>query len=280
MRRPRYHRRVSAAKPGPNVQTIDANGCSFNVVLDGPVDAPGLVLSNSLGASLEMWSPQVAQFARHHRVLRYDTRGHGRSGVTPGPYTIAQLATDVLQLVDATGLRRASFCGLSMGGATGLWLAAHAAERFERFVICNAVPWLGPPEALQARAAVVRREGLAGMVEATLERWFTLDFRRREPQAVQAIRAAFLATPTEGYAACCEALAGFDERASLSTIRSPVLVVAGTDDPAPPLAAVRDYAARISGAKLVELPAAHLTNLGAAERFNAELLAFLSADEA
>jgi 3-oxoadipate enol-lactonase len=261
------------------VQTIDANGCRFNVALDGPADAPGLVLSNSLGASLDMWRAQVAAFARHFRVLRYDTRGHGRSGVTPGPYTIAQLAADVLHLVDEAGLGRASFCGLSMGGATGIWLAAHAAGRFERFVFCNTVPWLGPPETLQARAALVRRDGLGGLVDATLQRWFTAEFHERNPQAVADIRAAFLATPTEGYAACCEALAGFDERANLATIRSPVLVVAGTDDPAPPLAAARDYASRITGARFVELPAAHLSNLGAAERFNEEVLRFLRNSE-
>lgn len=258
-----------------HAQTIDSEGCRFNVALDGPVDAPGLVLSNSLGASLDMWRPQVAAFARHFRVLRYDTRGHGRSGVTPGPYTIGQLAADVLRLVDAARLERVSFCGLSLGGATGLWLAAHAAGRFERFVFCNTVPWLGPAEALRSRAAAVRRDGLGGLVDATMDRWFTPDFRVRDPQAVADIRAAFLATPVEGYAACCEALAGFDERASLPTIRSPVLVVAGTDDPAPPLAAARDYAAKIAGARFVELPTAHLSNLGAVARFNAEVLRFL-----
>lgn len=256
--------------------TISANGCTFNVALDGPVDAPGLVLSHSLGATLEMWQPQVAALARRFRLLRYDTRGHGRSGVTPGPYTIAQLGTDVLHLVEAARLERVSFCGLSLGGATGLWLAAHASDRFERFVFCNTVPWLGPAETMLSRAALVRREGLGGLVEATMERWFSPEFQAREPQTVSAIRAAFLATSSEGYAACCEALASFDERRSLTTIDRAVLVVAGTHDPAPPITAARDYASRISGARFAELPTAHLSNLGAAEQFNEAVLEFLS----
>jgi 3-oxoadipate enol-lactonase len=255
---------------------LEANGCAFNVALDGPVGAPCLVLSNSLGASLEMWEPQLDRFARTCRVLRYDTRGHGRSGVTPGPYSIELLAGDVLHLLDAAGIGRASFCGLSMGGATGLWLAAHAPERFDRFVLCNTVPWLGPPETMLARAASVRRVGLGDLVDATMERWFTPGFRRQAPGTVARIREAFLVTPVEGYAACCEALAGFDEREHLAAIDRPVLVVAGTHDPAPPLAAARDYAARIRGARFVELPAAHLSNVGAAEPFTVEVLRFLS----
>jgi 3-oxoadipate enol-lactonase len=255
--------------------TLEANGCRFNVRLDGADDAPCLVLSNSLGATLEMWTPQVATFARSFRVLRYDTRGHGGSSVTPGPYDIELLATDVLRLLDAARIPSAYFCGLSMGGATGLWLAAHAAERFERFVLCDTVPWLGPPQAMLDRAATVRREGIVTLVDATMERWFAPEFRRRDPQTVERIRTAFLATPVEGYAACCEALAGYDERASLSRIARPVLVVAGTHDPAPPIEAARDYAARIGGAKFVELPAAHLTNLGATEAFNVAVMEFL-----
>ncbi|HEX5650321.1 MAG TPA: 3-oxoadipate enol-lactonase [Steroidobacteraceae bacterium] len=254
---------------------LQANGCEFHVAVDGPVDAPCLVLSNSLGSSLEMWAPQVDAFARHRRVLRYDTRGHGRSAVTRGPYSIELLAEDVLRLLDAAGIERADFCGLSMGGATGIWLAAHAPERFDRFVFCNTVPWLGAADAMLARAAIVRRDGLGGLVDATMERWFTAEFREREPRTVAAVRASFLATPPEGYAACCEALAGFDERDMLAAIERPVLVVAGLQDPAPPLEAAREYAAKITGARIVELPAAHLSNLGAAARFNAEVLNFL-----
>jgi 3-oxoadipate enol-lactonase len=256
---------------------VEANGGRFRIQLDGPEDAPCLVLSSSLGSTLDLWSPQVDAFAQDFRVLRYDTRGHGASFVTKGPYDIELLARDVLGLLDGLQVESARFCGLSMGGATGLWLAAHAAERFERFVICNTLPWLGPPQTMLERAARVREDGLDPLVDATMERWFTPQFRQDDPQAVERIRAAFLATPVEGYAACCEALAGHDERAGLSRIDRPMLVVAGRHDPAPQASAVREYAAKITGAQFVELEAAHLSNLGAAAEFNEATRAFLTA---
>jgi 3-oxoadipate enol-lactonase len=255
---------------------LQANGSTFEVALDGPVDAPCLVLSNSLGSSRDMWSRQVEPFSRHFRVLRYDTRGHGGSAATPGPYTIELLARDVLALLDAAGIERASFCGLSMGGATGIWLAAHAPQRFERFVFCNTAPWLGPPATMLERAAAVRADGLAGFADATMQRWFTEEFRARQLETVATIRASFLGTAPEGYAACCEALARYDERDRLEVIDRPVLIVAGLHDPAPPIATARDYASRITGARLVELPAAHLSNVEAAQEFTAAVLEFLS----
>jgi 3-oxoadipate enol-lactonase len=262
------------------VSTLEANECRFHVEIDGPPGAPWLVLSHSLGSSGGMWQPQVAAFAQQYRVLRYDTRGHGRTTVTSGPYAIAQLGEDVVGLLDVVGVERAHFCGLSMGGATGIWLATHAPERFGRFVFCDTAPWLGPPQAMLTRAEQVRREGLDGLADPTMGRWFTAAFRARDPQTVDAIRAAFLATPADGYAACCEALAGFDERANLQRIDRPVLVIAGTEDPSPPLETARAYAVQIPGAQFVELPAAHLTNLGAAQDFNAAVLRFLGEDGA
>lgn len=256
---------------------VDIDGCRFRVALDGPEHAPCVVLSHSLGARLEMWEPQMAALSARFRLLRYDTRGHGESGVTPGPYSISQLAGDVVRILDAVGIERAHFCGLSMGGATGIWLAAHAPDRFERFVFCNTVPWLGPPAAMLDRAALVRREGLEPLVDATMQRWFTAEFAARDPQAVGNIRHAFLATPREGYAACCEALASYDEREHFTRITRPVLVVAGTHDPSPPLGAAKDYASAIAGARFAELPAAHLSNLGAAEEFNRVVGEFLEA---
>ena len=256
---------------------LHANGSTFEVAFDGADDAPCLVLSNSLGSSLDMWSALVGPFARHFRVLRYDTRGHGRSDVTPAPYSIELLARDVLGLLDAAGIERACFCGLSMGGATGIWLAAHAPGRFDRFVFCNTAPSLGPPAAMLERAATVRRDGLDGFADATMQRWFTADFRARQPESVAVIRAAFLSTSPAGYAACCEALAGYDERDHLGTIDRPVLVVAGLHDPAPAIATARDYASGIAGARLVELDAAHLSNVEAAEAFNAAVQGFLAA---
>jgi 3-oxoadipate enol-lactonase len=215
---------------------------------------------------------------QHFRVLRYDTRGHGSSSVPAGPYTLEQLGMDVIALLDVLGVERTFYCGLSMGGATGVWLATHAPDRFFRFAICGVLPWLGPPQALDARIEAVRQAGLVPLADATLERWFTPEFRAREAATVREIRSTFVATAVEGYVACCEALRDYDERPNLQRISRPTLLIAGTHDPSPPPAAIREFAGQVPGATCVELPAAHLSNLGAAARFNAEVTQFFRAE--
>lgn len=254
---------------------LRVNGTELHVRIDGPDGAPWLVLSNSLGAALDMWEPQVAAFSRGYRVLRYDTRGHGRSAVPARPYTIDQLGRDVLGLLDASGVERAHFCGLSMGGATGMWLAVHAPQRIGRLVLCNTTPWLGPPATMNERIATMLRDGMPTMVEAILARWFTTEFRTRDPLAVDRVRQKLLATPVDGYVGCCEAIRDMDQRAALARIAAPTLVIAGTFDPAPTPAAAREWASAIPHARFVELPAAHLSNIGAAAAFNDAVLAFL-----
>lgn len=258
------------------MDTIETPDVRLHVTLDGPEGAPLLVLSNSLGATLDMWTPQVPAFARRWRVLRYDTRGHGRSSVPPGPYTISQLGGDVLRLLDALQVERAHICGLSMGGATALWLGAHAADRLDRLVLCNTAAYFGPREGWDTRLEAVRRDGLGGMVDAILDRWFTAEFRERDPATVARIRADILATPVDGYVACGEALRDMDERDALARIRAPTLVIGGTHDPAPKPEAARELASKIAGAVIVELAAAHLSNLGAAEAFTRTVTEFLS----
>ncbi|MDH4311212.1 MAG: 3-oxoadipate enol-lactonase [Gammaproteobacteria bacterium] len=255
---------------------LRVNGADLHVRTDGPDGTPWLVLSNSLGATLDMWEPQVAAFSRGYRVLRYDTRGHGRSSVPARPYTIDQLGLDVLGVLDASGVERAHFCGLSMGGATGMWLAVHAPQRIGRLVLCNTTPWLGPPATMDARIATMLRDGMPTMVEAILERWFTPEFRTSDPLAVDRVRQQLLATPVEGYVGCCEAIRDMDQRAALARIAAPTLVIAGTFDPAPTPAAARKWASAIPHARFVELPAAHLSNIGAAAAFSDAVLAFLS----
>jgi 3-oxoadipate enol-lactonase len=254
---------------------IRVNGTELQVQVDGPESRPWLVLSNSLGSTLEMWDPQVAAFSREFRLLRYDTRGHGRSSVPARPYTLQQLGMDVLGVLDALGIERTHYCGLSMGGATGMWLATHAPQRIERLVLCNTTPWLGPPETMNARIATMLHDGMPTMVEAILDRWFTAEFRARGPLAVDRIRQSLLTTPVDGYVGCCEALRDMDQRASLAHIAAPTLVVAGTHDPAPTPAAACAWASTIPAARFLELPAAHLSNIGAAELFNEAVLAFL-----
>jgi 3-oxoadipate enol-lactonase len=254
---------------------LRVNGIDLRARIDGPDGAPWLVLSNSLGVALEMWEPQVAAFSREFRVLRYDTRGHGGSAVPPGPYTIDQLGSDVVGLLDTLGIARVHFCGLSMGGATGMWLAVHAAARIERLVLCNTTPWLGPPEAMDARIATLRREGMTALVAGIIQRWFTADAITRHAVAVEQTRQTLLRTPVAGYIGCCEALRDMDQRAELARITAPTLVIAGTFDPAPTPAAAREWAATIPHARCIELPAAHLSNIGAAGEFNQQILSFL-----
>lgn len=269
---------MTQTAPSTIERRVRVSGSDLRVRIDGPDGAPWLVLSNSLGCTLEMWEPQVAAFSREFRLLRYDTRGHGGSGVPARPYSIAQLGTDVLGLLDALGVERARYCGLSMGGSTGMWLASNAPRRIERLVLCNTTPWLGPPATMNARIEVLLRDGMPALVNGILERWFTADFRAHEPGSVEHIRRMLLATPIEGYAGCCEALRDMDERASLPRIAAPTLVVAGTCDPAPTPEAARAWAATIRHARLLELPAAHLSNVQAAGLFTQHVLEFLLAD--
>jgi 3-oxoadipate enol-lactonase len=244
----------------------------------GPAGAPTLVFSNSLGTDLHLWDAQVATLAKGDRlrIVRYDTRGHGRSSVTPGSYTVAQLADDAVRLLDHLGITRAHFCGLSLGGMTGLRLALHHPDRLLKLVVCSASARLGSVEMWDGRIAAVRQGGMAPMVPSILSRWFTEGFRARDPLAVKRIEQQLLSTPAEGYAACCGALRDADLRPLLPKIRTPTLVVAGTFDPAVPIADVRSLADNTSGAKFAELPTAHLSNVEASAAFNETISQFLA----
>jgi 3-oxoadipate enol-lactonase len=256
-------------------ERVRVNGHLLHVLVDGPAGAPWLVLAHSLGATHRLWDLQVAHFSQRYRVLRYDARGHGLSGIPQRPYTLAALGSDVLGLLDAFAIERASFCGLSMGGATGMWLATNAAERLDRLVLCNTTPWLGPPEAMNSRIAQVLAAGVEPLVEGILQRWFTAEFRAREPAAVAGVRQALLATPAAGYVGCCEAIRDMDQRADLPRIRTPTLVIAGTYDPTPAIDAAREWASTIPGVLFIALPTAHISNIGASSAFNAAVMHFL-----
>jgi 3-oxoadipate enol-lactonase len=223
---------------------------------DGPEDAPVLLLSNSLGTALEMWDDQVPLLAERFRVLRYDQRGHGRSPVPAGPYSIAELGADALELLDRLGLERVSFSGVSLGGMTGMWLAAGAPERIDRLALCCTSAHMPPPEAMKERAAMVRSKGMDAVLEGALERWFT---PAAPEQAVERTKQRLLATAPEGYAACCEAIAELDLRAEVGSIRAPTLVISGEDDPSTPPDHGRFIAGAIEEARLTVLPnARHL----------------------
>jgi 3-oxoadipate enol-lactonase len=249
--------------------------------LDGPDDAPVLMLSNSLGTNLAMWEDQLAALAGRFRVLRYDQRGHGRSPATPGPYTIAELAGDALDLLDRLGLERVSFCGVSLGGMAGMWLAINSPERLERLALCCTSAHLPPREMWTERAATVRAHGIEAVVDAQLERWFTPALAELRPEALERTRQALLDTPAEGYAGCCEAIAAHDLRGELGAIRTPTLVLAAAADPATPPEHGRLIAAGIGGARLVVLEQGrHLAAVESPEEFSREVLAHLTAEAA
>jgi len=230
--------------------------------MDGPVGAPVLVLSHAMGASLAMWDQQVARLSADFRLLRYDQRGHGASSVPAGPYQIGDLGRDLVRLLDRLGLGRVSFCGLSLGGMVGLWLAANAPERLDRLVVCCAAARMVRPDDYAARARQVRTQGMASIADAVIGRWFTPAFAARRPETVAAIRTILLSTPPEGYAATCEALAGMDLRDDLPRIAAATLVVAAADDQSTPPEQSRQLAGRIPGAKFVLVPgASHLANV-------------------
>lgn len=246
--------------------------------LAGPAEAPVVVLSHSLGADLSMWDPQARALAGRWRVLRYDGRGHGRTTVAPGPYTIETLAHDVLALMDALGVPRAHFCGLSMGGMIGMWLGARARERIDRLVLCNTGAQIGTSDAWNARIRSVESGGMIAVASGVIERWFTPEFRRRSAEVVARAERMVADTPSAGYVASCAAIRDADERPDLAAITARTLVIAGGHDPATPPADGRALAAAIPRARYVELVASHLSNLEAEASFTAELLAFL-ADE-
>jgi 3-oxoadipate enol-lactonase/4-carboxymuconolactone decarboxylase len=242
-------------------------------VIEGPDQAPVIVFSSSLGTTHEMWDAQAAAFADEFRVLRYDHRGHGGSPVPPGPYTVHALAGDVLALLDALGIDRVTFVGLSIGGAVGMALALRAPERLERLALCCTSRRFGTPETWYERAATVRDEGVDAVADAALERWLTPE----APAAMrERLRAMLVSTPVEGYAACAEALGGHDLRGALGGIRMPVLAVAGDGDPAAPPEELEAIAGEIAGARLRVIERArHLAVVERADEFNRVLGAFL-----
>jgi 3-oxoadipate enol-lactonase len=255
---------------------IHSDGCPIRVEIEGAADAPVLMLSNSLGADLSMWAPQAAAFSRRFRLVRYDCRGHGESGLTDGPYTIERLARDALAVMDGLGVQRVNWCGLSMGGMVGQWLGAFAPERIERLVLANTSCYYADKERWNERIKSVHECGVAAVADAVLALWFTAQFHQREPKTVARFKEMMLATPAEGYVACCEAVRDMDHREILARIGAPTLVVAGRQDLATPLEAGEYIAKRIPGARLAALDAAHISNVEQAGAFTAEALQFLT----
>jgi 3-oxoadipate enol-lactonase len=242
-------------------------------------DAPTVVLSNSLGTTMAMWDRQVSALSRRFRVLRYDIRGHGRSPVVPGPYSIDDLADDVVALLDRLGLERVHFVGLSLGGMTGLRLAARNPERVNRLAVLCSSPRLEPTQGWLDRAALVRAEGTSAVADAVVGRWYTADFHAASPDRIGAAIEMVAATPAEGYASCCEAIGAMDLRDDLRAVTAPTLAIAGKEDPATPPPHLELIASEVKhGSLLVVDHAAHLANDEQPEIVTAALISHLRGD--
>ncbi|ADB31386.1 3-oxoadipate enol-lactonase [Kribbella flavida DSM 17836] len=249
----------------------------LNYQATGPEDAPVVLLASSLGTNHAMWAPQLDALSDHFRVVAFDHRGHGASEAPPGPYTIDDLGGDVLELLDELGAEQASYVGISLGGAVGLWLAQNAPDRFHRFaLLCPPVNPAANAQTWIDRAAQVRAEGTQSITEATLGRWFLPEYAEAHPDEVDLIRQQLLATPAEGYAACCEALSALDLTPDLGSITAPVLLVTAESDASVPPETVVPLATQIPGAHLEILPgAAHLVTWSHPDTVNPLLLTHL-----
>lgn len=254
----------------------NCDGVRIHWQADGPTDAPVLVLVGSLGSDLHVWDPVVDGLARSFRVIRVDKRGHGASDAPPGDYTLERLGRDVLAVADDAGAERFHYAGVSIGGMIGMWLAENAPQRLHRMVLSNTTARVDAA-VYDDRIAAVRRDGMAGLVDTLIGRWFTAGYAQRHPEHHAKVRQALLSIDPVGYAGCCAAIRDMTVADGLGGIRVPTLVIAGTLDQSTPPEEGRRIAAAIPGARCLELPTPHLSHPEQPERFVAEVTRFLLA---
>ncbi|RMD85551.1 MAG: 3-oxoadipate enol-lactonase [Candidatus Dadabacteria bacterium] len=265
---------------------VPVNGVNIHYVIEGRDDAPVVTFSHALGADLHVWDAQAAACAERYRVLRYDTRGHGESDAPRGPYTLEQLAEDVVGLLDALGIGRTHFVGLSMGGMIGQVLALEHPDRVLSLVLCDTTSGRGELDQAtwdanwKQRIESVLNEGLGPQVEPTIERWLSPEWASAHPEAVEKIRRTLERTPVAGYVGCCQAISKLDLTERLAEISCPTLVIVGEDDPGTPVSAARTIHERIAGSRLCVVPKArHLANVEQADLVSREILSFLDSIE-
>ena len=257
--------------------TFTSNDAQINYQTFGDAAKPALVFSNSLGTNFKMWQPQIDFFQQDFFVICYDTRGHGASSAPQGPYSIDQLGQDVVNLLDHLNIEKAAFCGISMGGLTGQWLAINRPERFNQVVVCNTAAKIGQEQAWNDRAALVREQGLQPIASTAASRWFTEPFIQSNTAVVESLSNDLGAGSPEGYASCCEALAKADLREKLKTITVPTLVVAGLQDPVTTIADGEYMVEHIPNSQLFKIDASHISNIEQPRVFNYILNQFLNA---
>lgn len=246
-------------------------------VIAGKSDGVPLVLSNSLGTDTGLWDAQADVLARSHSVWRYDTRGHGQSDAPAAEYSLDRLGKDLLAVIDSSGAERADICGISIGGMTALWAAVHAPHRVRRVILANTAARIGNDGLWAERIRGARTDGMRVLAEASMVRWFTEGFRAKHPDVVARLRRTFEATSVDGYVGCCAALRDADLRREAERVACPALIVTGRHDPATPPADGRWLGDQIPGARVVDLDAAHLSNVERADDFNVAVRDFLTA---
>jgi 3-oxoadipate enol-lactonase len=245
--------------------------------LSGPPTAPVLILSNSLGTNFSMWDAQAPVFEKQFRLLRYDMRGHGQSSAPPPPYSVTDLARDILSLADSLSIPRFHFCGLSIGGMIGMSLALEAPQRLSKLVLCSTAAKIGTLEFWNARIQTVQSKGMKEVAGAVTARWFTPGFQQSSPEKVASAIHVLESLDAQGYVGGCTAVRDFDFRENVSRIGTTALVISGTHDPAATTADGHFLAEQIPGARYAELNTSHLSNIEAPAQFNDTVLSFLNA---
>jgi 3-oxoadipate enol-lactonase len=257
----------------------DIAGETFNVLIEGDENKETLMLSNPMGTNIHYWDPQIPALAEHFRILRYDSRGHGASVANEGPYSVEGLGRDALAIMDALGIERAHWLGLSLGSIVGLWLLVHARERIGRAVLASTAAQIPGPDLWNSRIQSARESGMEGIASALAERWFTKHFRDTEPARVETVMEMVRTTPLHGYLAALAAVRDMDQREAIRSIRSKVLVIAGRHDPSTPPGMGALVASSIEGAKFVTLEASHMSNIEDETNFTKAVVEFLTAPE-
>ncbi len=261
------------------MKLVTSKDCQLRVEHTPRPGAPALLLLNPLGVSLDIWDEQLATLSERYELIRFDTRGHGKSTIGQhAEATIELLASDALAVLEACGIARAHLCGISLGGMIAMHIAAHAPDCVLKVVLSNTTPHMPPRESWEQRIQTVRAQGVEPLIEGTLGRWLTPEFHQAHPDKVTQVRTLLRETSPAGYAACCAAIRDMDQRDSIRNITAKTLVVGGTQDAGTTPAMAQSIASSIPEAKLVMLEAAHLTNIERADEFNAALIEFLEGE--
>ncbi len=252
------------------------DGTPIDVEVTGPDNAPVLMLSSSLGTTKHMWDPQMAAFAGKYRVVRYDRRGHGKSGVPQGPYNMEMLGRDAIAVMDGLGLKTINWLGLSMGGMEGMWLGANAGDRIEKLILSNTSTYYADKTPWNTRIENVTKGGsVAAIADAVINAWLTQNFQKANPAETARMKEMMIATPVEGYLACCAAVRDMDHREIIKSITVPTLIIAGAKDMATNVEAAEFIRDRIKGSQLAIVDGAHISNVEQPEAYAKEVLTFL-----